>query len=98
MVVKNKKKFIRAIILIVGLTIGIVLIMTSESLSHQDIKYKSVSVSYGDTLWDIAKSEQQTNDYYKERDVRDIVANIKKANKLEKSNLTIGQVLEIPTY
>lgn len=98
MIIKNKKKFVRAILLIILLAVGLVLIMTSETFSHQDIKYKHISVLYGDTLWDIAKVEQDTNEYYNEKDIRDIIANIKSINNLTNSNLTVGQVLEIPTY
>lgn len=98
MIVKNKKKFVKAILLIIVLTIGIVLIMTSEAFSHQEIKYKSVSVIYGDTLWDIAKIEQKNNEYYKEKDIRDIIQNIKNINNLTSSSLKEGQTLEIPIY
>ena len=96
MVIKDKKKFVRRLILILGLTIGIILIMTSEAFSHQELEYKSVAVFYGDTLWNIAKAEQESNSYYKEKDIRDIVENIKKVNKLKNSSLIEGQILEIP--
>ncbi len=98
MVVKNKKKFIRAIILITGIAIGLVLLMTSKTFSHQELKYKNISVIAGDTLWDIAKEEQLYNDYYKDYDIRDIMADIKQINNLESSSLKVAQKLEIPTY
>lgn len=98
MVVKNKKKFVRGILLIIGVTIGLVLLMTGKAFSHEELKYKTVSVISGDTLWDIAQKEQNTNSYYNGYDVRDIISNIKKVNNLKSSTLSDNQVLEIPTY
>ena len=98
MIIKSKKKLVRSILLIIGLTIGLVLIMTGKALSHQDISYKKVNIVLGDTLWEIAKEEKENNDYYKGNDIRDIIADIKLVNNLKSSNLTINQVLEIPTY
>lgn len=98
MIVKSKKKLIRAIVLIIGLTIGLVLIMTGNTFSHQDLSYKKVTVTMGDTLWEIAKEEKDSNDYYKDNDIRDIVTNIKIVNNLKSSDLHADQVLEIPTY
>ena len=98
MAIKSKKKFIRAILLIIGLTVALVLIMTGKTFSHQEVKYKNVSVTSGDTLWNIAKSEQNNNPYYKGNDVRDIIESIKIVNNLSNSNLSENQVLDIPTY
>jgi len=98
MIVKSKKKLARAIILIIGLTIGLVLIMTGNAFSHQDLTFKKVTVVSGDTLWEIAKEEKDSNDYYKDDDIRDIIANIKIVNNLKSSDLHANQVLEIPTY
>lgn len=98
MIVKSKKKLLKSILLIMGLTIGLVLIMTGKTLSHQDISYKKVNIVSGDTLWEIAKEEKENNAYYKGKDIRDIVADIKLVNNLKSSSLTVNQVLEIPTY
>lgn len=98
MIVKNKKKFVRAILLIIGISIGINLLISTTAFSHQDLKYKTVSVSSGDTLWNIAEKEQRSNYYYKGKDVRDVISDIKAANGLNSSNLTVAQTLSIPTY
>lgn len=98
MIVKNKKKFIRSILIIVVLTVGIVLIMTNRSESHQEVAYKTLAVASGDTLWNIAEKEKKNNSYYKDNDVRDIIRDIKAVNKLDSSSLKINQKLEIPTY
>lgn len=98
MIIKSKKKFVRAILLIIGITIGLVLVMTNKTFSHQEIKYKNVAVLSGDTLWDIAREEKDTNSYYDKNDIRDIIEDIKKINNLDSSNLKVNQVLAIPTY
>ena len=98
MIIKNKKKFVKSILLIIGVSVVIILTMTSKSLSHQEITYKTIAVTSGDTLWDIAKNEQKNNIYYKDNDIRDIIINIKSINKLTSSKLEIEQILEIPTY
>lgn len=98
MVIKDKKKFVRAILLILTITIGILFLISTNTFSHQEIKYKNIAVIEGDTLWDIAKSESKNNSYYKGQDIRDIVENIKEINNLKTSNLKSGQTLEIATY
>ena len=98
MKIKNKKKFIRAILLILGISLGINLLITTNAFSHQELKYKTVAVVQGDTLWNIAEKEQKSNNYYKGKDIRDIIENIKTINKLKNSNLETGQSLEIATY
>ena len=98
MVIKNWKKFLRAIIIIIGVIIFINLLIPDKAFSHQEIEYKSVAVATGDTLWTIAKVQQEENSYYEGKDIRDIVQNIKKVNNLKNANLQINQVLEIPTY
>ena len=97
MKIKSKKKFIRAIILIIGITTGLVLLMTGKTFSHQETKYKSIAIISGDTLWDIAAVEQKSNNYYKGKDIRDIMQDIKSINNLKSSTLKADQILEIPT-
>ena len=98
MVIKNKKKFVRAILLIIGIVIGINLIIATKTLSHAELKYKTVSVSFGDTLWDIAKAEKSSNTYYRDKDIRDVIEDIKSLNNLKSCDLNLGQTLEIATY
>ncbi len=61
------------------------------------MEYTSIYVDYGDTLWNIAERQKQSNEYYKKRDVRDIIADIKRVNNLSSSELQISQELRIPT-
>lgn len=98
MIIKSWKRFLRAILIIVGVIVFVNILMPDRTLSHQNVGYKTISVSNGDTLWTIAKAEQEENSYYDGKDIRDIIYDIKKTNNLENSSLKINQVLEIPTY
>ncbi|MCI9366641.1 MAG: LysM peptidoglycan-binding domain-containing protein [Clostridia bacterium] len=98
MKIKNMKKFLRAILIIIGAIIFINLIIPKNILSHQQISNKTVVVCDGDTLWSIAKLEQNNNSYYDGKDIREIVQSIKKINNLSSANLKINQTLQIPTY
>lgn len=98
MIVKNKGKFVRTILIIVGVILFINLLIPDKSYSHKELEYKTVSVLSGDTLWSIAKEEQEDNAYYQGKDIRDIVQDIKSVNSLSSATLRVNQKLEIPTY
>ncbi len=98
MVIKNWKKFLRLIVIVIGVIIFINLLIPDKSLSHQKLAYKTIAISNGDTLWTIAKVEQEKNSYYKGKDIRDIIQDIKNVNNLKNSSLKINQTIEIPTY
>ena len=93
----NMKKFIRSISITIGLIIFIILLLANISFSHNEVNYKEIVTSSGDTLWSIAKYEKNNNDYFENRDIRDIVDEIKYLNHLTNSNLNIGEKLNIPT-
>ena len=97
MKIVNVKKFVRSIIVIIGIVFLIGLFLGNKSFSYGDTQYKSVYVENGDTLWSIAKYEQENNEYYKEKDIRDIIENIKYVNNLTSSTLENNQELNIPT-
>lgn len=93
----NKKKVFAFICIIVLIAISIIFLLgTKNTLSHSEITYKTIFVSNGDTLWEIAKIESQNNEYYAEHDVRYIIKDIKIINGLKNCNLYIGQQLQIP--
>ena len=95
--IKNFKKFIKNISLLI-IFISVVLIFTqTTSFSKQKIEYKEIYTSQGDTLWKIAKQEKEDNLYYKDKDVRDIIEDLKKINNLQKCDLVVSQKLQIPT-
>ena len=96
MKIKNVKKFVRSILIILGIAVAITLLISKATLSHKEVEYKIICVSEGDTLWNIAKDNQKFNDYYKDKDVRYIINDLMKVNNLNNSNISINQELLIP--
>lgn len=96
MKIVNMKKFLRMTLIVFVIIVGISLYFSNVSFSKGNIKTKTVNVTKGDTLWSIAREEQENNAYYENKDIRDIIYEIKKLNKLDNnSNLKIGQRLII---
>ena len=71
--------------------------MSKGTLSTNIVSYTETYVEEGDTLWQIAGNQQNNNEYYKNKEIRDIVSNLKKVNNLKTSNLSVGQKIIIPT-
>lgn len=93
----NRKKIILSIVIIFLLVICLIMIMgNGNTLSHTEMRLKTIFVSSGETLWEIATIESQNNEYYAKCDIRFIVKDIKKINSLETSSLYEGQQLFIP--
>ena len=93
----NKNKFIKLPIILLGLLFILILMFTTKASSNTEMTYKTVYVSQGDTLWDIAVKETSINPYYKDYDIRDVVQNIKECNELGNISLSIGEELKIPS-
>ena len=91
------KRIIKLSVVIVILALLVLLFIHSTSLSYEEIEYSELYVSSGDTLWSIAKFEQENNAYYKGKDVREIIFDIKKVNNLPSSDLVINQKILIPS-
>ena len=96
MKIVNKKKFIKTIVIVIVLLFLLCLII-NNTYSKAKISYKEDYIIKGDTLWSIAVHEVNTNEYYKGKDVRKVMYEIKKINNLESNNLTIGQKIKIPS-
>ena len=99
MKIVNMKKFVRSICILIGILIALILFFPKATFSHNENEhpnYETVSVAKGDTLWSIATYQQENNPYYTEKDVRDIIKQLKKLNQLNHSELQIGQTLKIP--
>ena len=97
MKIVNKIKFIRAIIILVIILCAI-LIFTKNTYSKVDIEYKENYIYAGDTLWTIAKQESIDNKYFKNKDIRNIVNELKEINNLQNSDLIEGEIIRIPQY
>ena len=94
--ITNIKKFIRSILIVMGIILSLTLFISKTTLSHGETEYKTIYVSEGDTLWNIAKSNQKNNAYYKDKDVRYIINDLIKINKLNTSTVNVNQELKIP--
>lgn len=97
MKIVNVKKFIRTISILVILIL-IIILFSNKTYSKVDTKYKEESIILGDTLWSISQEESKNNKYFENKDVREIVSEIKRINKLDNLDLKEGQKLVIPTY
>jgi hypothetical protein len=95
MKIVNKKKFIRSLTILVGLIILLLLGITN-TYSKTEISYKEDYILKGDTLWSIAENEISKNEYYKDKDIREVIYEIKRINNIQNDNLEIGQKILIP--
>ena len=97
MKIVNVKKFIRTMSILVILIL-IIILFSNKTYSKVDAKYKEESIILGDTLWNISQEEAKSNKYFENKDIREIVSEIKRINKLDNLDLREGQKLLIPTY
>lgn len=95
MKIVNRKKFMRSCLLLIGV-ISIIFLGMHATYSKTEITYKETYVVEGETLWSIAKEEVNHNKYYKNKDIRNAMYEIKQLNQLEDGNLKIGQKILIP--
>lgn len=91
----NLNRFVRGIVIVFILLLLISVFISNKSLSYNSKTYKKIYVSSGDTLWSIASDLQNTN-YFKGKDIRSIIQEIKEINKLSNSNLSVGDEIIIP--
>ena len=98
-IVKRKRKLnlFKIFITIVITWIIIILLYSlfNNTYSYKNITYKTIKVSQGETLWDIARIEKYNNEYYKNMEIREIVNQIKCINSLTTANLSVNQELKI---
>lgn len=94
--IKNKKKFKRAIFIVVFLTILGIILLSNQTLSHGEFKTKTISICSGETLWSIAEREIEENNFYENKSIREVIYNIKNLNNLENTYIYEGQKIIIP--
>ena len=94
----NTKRFIRTVILVFLMVLFLLVIGFNSTYSKGEITYKETYIDEGDTLWSIATRETKNNKYYENKDVRNIVSEIKQVNHIENGTLKVGQKIRIPTY
>mgnify|MGYP006278708437 CR=1 FL=1 len=92
-VITNKFRFtmfLTIVFVILTLLInGILNIVNASFPTYED--YEKVLVREGDTLWEIAKENNRYN-----QDIRKVIYEIKKVNKIDDSYLMPGDVIKIP--
>lgn len=93
----NIKKIIILIISVILLSLLFLIFSCNKTSSHVEKNLKTIFVSNGETLWEIARIEAINNEYYSKQDIRYIIKEIKLINKLESSDLYPGQELLIPS-
>ena len=97
MKIVNKRKFFISNFVILSIIIISLLFVSKYTFSNENISYSKTYIQVGDTLWNIAEEQQSKNKYYKDKEIREIIRDIKKVNNLKSSSLSIGQELKIPT-
>lgn len=95
MKIKNPIKFIRSTLVLLILLYIIGSFFYNKTYAYKEYTYKTITVSEGETLWNIAEFEKENNEYYKNKDIREIVFEIRENNNLTTSNLVVGQELKI---
>ncbi len=85
-------------LVIIFVLIVLIVIFAKSTYSKQEVTYKTQYIYSGDTLWSIACIEKSNNAYYKNKDIRYIINDIKYINNLKNSNLSEGMELKIPSY
>lgn len=75
-----------------------IIIFSKNTYSKGEITYKEGYIYAGDTLWSIAKSEIESNKYFEDKDIRNVVYELKSLNNFSSSELYEGQKIKIPTF
>lgn len=96
MKIKNVKKFVRGVLIILGIIFILSLIIVKSTYSYTSKEYKILYVKSGDTLWSIASDLQENDKYYEGKDIRYIIGDLKEINNLNTSTVYINQEIQIP--
>ncbi len=96
MKIVNFKRFSMFVIGVILMIIVFISILDTNSLSNTKINYIDFTVGSNDNLWKISNIVKENNINYSNKDVREIIYEIKEINNLSNSNLIENQVLKIP--
>lgn len=86
--IKNKVRFTISMFVIFAIIMTIFSTITSKAFSYQEPKYTEITVSYGDSLWNIAKDLKGN--------IHENIYKIQKINNLKNCDIYEGQLLLIP--
>ena len=90
----NKTRFVSFIIVVIVVVALAFVVAYATNDTPNIISYDTYIVHSGDTLWEIA----QTSNGYGRMDIRVIIHDIETASDLDTSNISCGDVLQIPIY
>lgn len=94
----NRKKFVRSIVILLIILIFILIIFINKAYSNSDIKYIEEYVVKGETLWSIAEKQVKENKYFYNKDIRNVVYDLKQINNMKTSEIHEGMKIKIPIY
>lgn len=86
--IRNKVRFTISMFIIFIIIMSAFSAITKKVFSYQESRYEKITVSYGDTLWSIAKDLNGN--------ISENIYNIQKVNNLKDCNIFEGQTLLIP--
>lgn len=89
--VKRVQQLIRFMTIISLVMVVTFLGLTMYARSQEPLEFAKVTITQGDTLWSIAKAYHNSN-----RDIRDIIEEIRRTNQLTTAQIYPGQVILIP--
>jgi len=88
---QNPRKLVRALLILASVLLTTVLPFSAYASSEQpEAEFQYVTVSNGDSMWDLAKA------YGKGKDPRDWIAEAVILNNLESPELQAGQQIALP--
>lgn len=93
---KTNFKIKNLLLLALGIIVINSIFFNNKSYSKVEVSYKTELISSGDTLWSIARRESKNNKYYQDKDIREIIYDLKQVNNLQVSDLSVGQKIKIP--
>lgn len=92
LVIVSKTRFVTASVLTLILLSMLFSYVSGTITSASSIeKFETITVTYGDTLWDIAVRYNEEG-----TDIRETLYHIKQANQLRETTIYPGQILQIP--
>ena len=94
----NKYKFITSITILLCIIGVAICIANHKTYSNSEIKYKTEYIVKGETLWAIAEKEIQENTYFQNKDIQNVILELKEINHMKTSNLSEGMEIKIPIY
>ncbi len=97
MKIVNKKKFVRTTSILIIVILALIA-FTKKTYSKVEINYIEDYIYEGDTLWSIAKEQISGNTYFNNKEIREVIDELKNLNNLSSSNLSVGDKIKIPIY